>query len=107
MNCFFSGDVEGNEDVGALVGILDNGTVKNSYATGSVKGEDRVGGIVGRVNENNNTIENCYAVNDIDVDPQAAGGIVGSFNGTALTITKCFAFNPSVKGGGTSVELWI
>ena len=101
-NCFFSGDVEGNGDVGALVGTLDNGTVKNSYATGSVKGEDRVGGIVGRINGATNTIENCYAVNDIDVDPQAAGGIVGSFNGAALTITKCFALNPSVKGGGTS-----
>ena len=101
-NCFFSGDVEGEGDVGALVGTLDGGTIQNCYATGSVKGSDRVGGIVGRVNGINNTIENCYAVNSIDVDPHAAGGIVGSFNGNALTVSNCFALNPSVDGGDDS-----
>ena len=61
-NCYATGNVDGNDDVGGLVG--DNlfttfgfGIITNSYATGSVKGNNAVGGLVAF---NPGTVNNSY-----------------------------------------------
>jgi len=58
-NCYATGAVSGDYNIGGLVGFNDiDGMVNNSYSTGSVLGEDEVGGLVGR---NSGTITNCYS----------------------------------------------
>ncbi len=67
-------NVSGVDRVGGLVGINDEGTVNNSYATGNVSGDDYVGGLVGE-NYWGGTVENSYAT----------GTVIGSYNVGGLT----------------------
>ena len=83
------GSVEGNENVGGLVGY-SNITVTECYAFGSVDGDDGVGGFVG---ENAETVTECYAFGSVDGD-DGVGGFVGQNN---ETVTECYAVG-SVTG---------
>ena len=58
---YATGSVEGDEQVGGLVGRNDDATVTESYATGSVEGGDEVGGLVGNDRDGPNDISNSYA----------------------------------------------
>jgi hypothetical protein len=56
VNCYSTSDVEGNKDVGGLVGRNDHGPASNSsitncYAIGSVSGNENVGGLTGFNNQ--------------------------------------------------------
>ncbi|MBS3816545.1 MAG: hypothetical protein KGY76_03160 [Candidatus Thermoplasmatota archaeon] len=81
-------DVSGNDQVGALVGEKNGGTVKNSSATGDVYGVGTyVGGLVG---QNNGLLSNSYAaVNTTGSATVGVGGLVGtnvgSLNNTYAT----------------------
>ncbi|MDR9412972.1 MAG: hypothetical protein RI531_10245, partial [Haloferacaceae archaeon] len=69
-------NVEGGNDVGALVG--DNqGTIAGSSATGNVTGQNRVGGLIG--NMGSKTVSNSYA--DVTVQGNSQ---VGGLNGVAI-----------------------
>ncbi|SNY97263.1 MBG domain-containing protein [Halomonas sp. hl-4] len=83
------GSVRGGDSyVGGLVGISDEGTIENSYATGDVDGSSEVGGLVGY---NSGTIENAYATGDVVGDDQV-GGLVGmNYEGT---IRRAYATGP-------------
>ncbi|MCT7517396.1 beta strand repeat-containing protein [Aliarcobacter cryaerophilus] len=86
-NSYATGSVNGNSEVGGLVGDGGYGTIRNSYATGSVSGNDYVGGLVGR---NYGTITNSYATNSVDGKGDRVGGLVGA-NGNNGTITNSYA----------------
>ena len=60
IGCYARGNVTGNDNVGGLVGLLDNFTalITACYARGNVTGNDHVGGLVGL---NKDTIIACFA----------------------------------------------
>ncbi|MCL1818825.1 MAG: hypothetical protein FWG35_07825, partial [Spirochaetaceae bacterium] len=57
-NCAVGGSVEGNSEVGGVVGENDGGTVEDCHSSASITGNERVGGVVG---SNYGTVEKCYA----------------------------------------------
>jgi hypothetical protein len=73
-----TGDVDGTEIVGGLVGInLNHGTVSDCKASGNVKGRDSVGGLIG---ENRNTVANSIANGKVSADGRNVGQLVGYGN---------------------------
>jgi len=75
-NCYSTGDVNGVEHVGGLVGE-NQGSISNCYSTGDVSGGWWVGGMVG---ENQGSVSNCYSTGDVN-GLDEVGGLVGH-NGT-------------------------
>jgi hypothetical protein len=67
-----SGDAWGV--VGAFTGVLQEGTIKNSYSSGSVNGSYNVGGLVG--NFESSSINNCYSSGSVS-GGSAIGGLAG------------------------------
>ncbi len=76
--------VNGDRNVGGLVGFSWFGTIKNCYATGDMSGGWYVGGLVG---ENGGTVLNCSATGNLTSDSRS-GGLVGYNKGT---IQNCYA----------------
>ena len=72
-NSYATGDVEGDINVGGLVGVVD-GSVTNTYATGNINGDDNVGGLVGF--NSNGEVANSYATGAVDGNDNV-GGLVG------------------------------
>lgn len=67
LNCSFSGEVDGKDYVGGLIGInMVTGTIENCQTEGEVLGIHFVGGIVG---ENSGVIRDC--TNDTKVNTKA------------------------------------
>jgi len=63
VNCYATGDVEGGDYVGGLIGILRFTTINNCYSTCKIVGHsngNNVGGLVGNSDGDGNTIENSY-----------------------------------------------
>jgi uncharacterized repeat protein (TIGR02543 family) len=91
-NCYSTGNVTGDWEVGSLVGYNNVGcTVSNSYSTGSVAG-NYSGGLVGLSNGIvSNSSSACAVSGDYDV-----GGLVGNSGGT---VSSSYATG-SVTGGG-------
>ena len=84
-NCYATGNVTGNDDVGGLVGLSFSGSsIKNSYSTINVTGNDYVGGLTG---EAYSTITNSYATGSV-----TGNNSVGGFAGVAYgSITNSYA----------------
>ena len=104
QNCYVVGNVEGNMNVGGIVGyILNSGTVQNCYATGSITGtgtNSPGGGIVGRI-LNNGTVQNCYSTSN--VEGYYVGGLLGFNSGT---VQNCVALNLVIKKtSGSNTEI--
>ena len=72
-----TGDVEGDNYVGGLVGYSE-GAITNSSATGNVSGIDNVGGLAGL---SDGTISNSYATGTVDGTEDYVGGLVGYSSG--------------------------
>ena len=112
-DCYSSGSVRGNLDVGGLVGWnWDGGTVthcysiasvtsaryagglvgynsdilENSYATGSVSGGTELGGLLGG---NSGTVRNSYSISDV-YGERFVGGLVGS-HGYGGHVSECYS----------------
>ncbi|MFC3958963.1 beta strand repeat-containing protein [Halovivax cerinus] len=90
------GDVDGNIEVGGLVGN-NSGTITTSRASGHVDGNEIVGGLV-PVNTGTGTVEHSSSTARVDGGPQwDTGGVVGlNFGGE---VTDSWAAG-SVSGGG-------
>ena len=73
--------VTGNTNVGGLVGVNEEGTVANSYATGAVTGSFEVGGLVGY---NTGTISGSYATGAV-TGGSSVGGLVGKNSGGTIS----------------------
>jgi len=58
LDCYCSGNMDGDQCVGGLVGNAFGGTVSNSYFAGSVNGHRDVGGLVGSIDSS--TVSNSY-----------------------------------------------
>jgi len=74
--------VRGTENIGGLVGLLDGGTIKQSYAQGSAGNENskNVGGLVGYVF--GGTIYHSYATGNVNGN-EHTGGLIGYDFGSA------------------------
>ena len=83
--------INGNYDVGGLLGTQFGGTITNSYASGSVSGSSGTGGLAGF---SGGTITNSYASGSVSGTSYSTGGLVGYSEGT---ITNSYA-NSSVSG---------
>ena len=66
--------------VGGLVGYNDDGEISKSHATGDVEGKDRVGGLVGR-NRSGGQISESYATGSATVFVDSSGWYVGGLVG--------------------------
>ena len=91
-NSYATGTVEGNQDIGGLVGKNDSGTIEdNSYATGDVTGRDattstseRIGGLVGLNTGGSAAISDGYATGKVE-GHQDIGGLVGKNDGDIIS----------------------
>ncbi|MDR2580034.1 MAG: hypothetical protein LBC85_03460, partial [Fibromonadaceae bacterium] len=93
-NSYATGNVEGDSNVGGLVGWA-GGTIINSYATGNVVGYERVGGLVG---SGSGTITHSYATGNVE-GSNHVGGFAGSSSGT---VTNSYATG-NVAGSGNRI----
>ncbi len=67
-----TGKVNGNWNVGGVIGINENeGIILNSYTTSKVNGGNRIGGLVGYNREG--TVTNSYAAGDVSGESQLGG----------------------------------
>ena len=73
-------DVAGQDFVGALVGDVSGGSVRDSYATGQVEGRDAVGGLAGR----SGTVSSSYATVSVS-GARGVGGLVGHQQANLIT----------------------
>ncbi len=72
---YASGAVSGDGSIGGLLGYNDGGDVENTYATGAVNGNSQVGGLVGW-NTDEGTVRNSYSIGTVSGDSNV-GGLVG------------------------------
>ncbi len=95
-------DIEGKDIVGALVGISYS-DVKSTFATGQVEGSNHVGGLVGILeNYNGSTgdISESYALVDVEAAGSNAGGLVGRL--ISGTIDETYSAG-EVRGSGSNI----
>lgn len=86
-NCYSTGDVIGNWDVGGVVGEIEiEGVVKNCYATGRVTGNKEVGGVVGFTDHSvlgrdysESSVINCAALNPSVAGDRFTGRVLGAY----------------------------
>ena len=111
-NDYATGDVTGDEQVGGLIGIINNGTVSNVYATGNVTGlasgvyDLQIGGLIGLMSNRAATpvvLSDAWASGNVS-GAADVGGLVG-FERAADLITNAHA-SGSVSGdqpGSTNI----
>ena len=92
---------DGFQQTGGLVGRLLDGHLSNCYATGNVQGDNWAGGLVGN-STNNSSITNSYSVGFV-TGVARVGGLVGESSDTELTSCywNNESSGQSVSGGGT------
>jgi len=78
-NTYATGDVTGNNDVGGLIGYVEDDHVEDSYALGSVTGNKEIGGLVGNVNDEG-SVYSSYSVGSVQGE-ENVGGIIGLNDG--------------------------
>lgn len=86
------GTVRGQRGVGAVAGFNRRGTITRTGSTAHVDGAERVGGLVGY---NDGTVAACYTRGHVFGQANAAGGLTGQNEGL---LTDCYA-RTSVTGG--------
>ena len=90
------------EQAGGLVGLNQDGTISNSYATGTVEGHQDIGGLVGK-NDSGTIEEDSYATGDVTgrdattSTSERIGGLVGLNTGGSAAISDGYATG-TVKG---------
>jgi len=81
-DCYSSGEVvNSGEDVGGLIGVIDNSYIYQSYSKADVTASHYVGGLVG-LNEEG-SIENSYSTGSVS-GYVSIGGLVGENAGTII-----------------------
>jgi hypothetical protein len=87
--CYSTGAVSGNWDVGGLVG--DNGgTVTDCYTTGTISGTgSQVGGLVGD-NGSDGIVTHCYSTCTVK-GTAGVGGLVGRNGSDWATVKECYS----------------
>ena len=101
-NSYASGSVTGNNNVGGLVGYVEDdsdSTITNAYASGSVTGSNYLGGLVG-INLWG-TFTNVYAAGTVNGTGSDVGGLLGNSNGTVNNGYWNSSVNASLAGVGS------
>ena len=104
-NCYTNATVNAiasSSYVGGLVGTLNGDTIINSYATGNVSGYNIAGGLVGYIYSG--TVSNCFATVNIDADSSSIGGIVGNSGGGSVDTCYYFSNTPDYEATATSYD---
>ena len=57
LNCYSLGNVQGNTNIGGLIGLLTNSSVTKSFSGATVNGTSAVAGFIGK-STNNSTVQN-------------------------------------------------
>lgn len=93
---FATGNVQGQNMVGGLIGFQESGLLTESFAFGNVRGITRVGGLVGA---KQGELRDTYSLGEVMVEDggSRAGGLVGS-NGYG-ELTNSFSVSPVVTEG--------
>ena len=81
-------NITGDLYVGAIVGVVQGGKIRNCYSTGKLKGTARMGGIAGATEFAQTIISNCYTKVTFSGYAVATAGIVGE--GSNLKIINCY-----------------
>ena len=76
-------DINGNFNIGGLVGEQSWSTISNSYSTGSVSGTWCIGGLVGS-QTSDSTINNSYSTGSVS-GYGIVGGLVGGQSGSTIS----------------------
>ncbi len=90
-NSHSAGSVEGNYNVGGLVGMVAWGYILNSYSHSSVNGSSSLGGLVGTMGwDNYGYVSRCYSTGLIVPNPGSAyvGGLIG--RAQSGSILECY-----------------
>ena len=87
-------NLNGDWDVGGVVGYNNNGTVTACTASGSINGKEYVGGIVG--NNYLGTVTACYNTSSTVNGSYLVGGVVGQNN--KGIVTACYNASGSIYG---------
>ena len=83
-NCYSTGNVNGIAWVGGLVGKNAGGIISNCYSTGSVSGTGSyVGGLLGETFLG--IVSNCYSIGDVSGTTDSIGGLVGYNNDASVS----------------------
>lgn len=107
LNCVSGADVSGANDIGGLVGMLNNTKVRNCAAYGSVTGTDRsIGGLAGSANRSldpssDASFENSWSAADVS-GPLYVGSIMGYDEtgfGFAITLDHAYALSGQAVAG--------
>lgn len=99
-NCYFSGEVEGDDMVGGLIGKALYVKIDNSYVDHCcVSGNSNVGGLVGRLGSNS-TMSNCYFGANAEISGSTNVGIIIGSKSDGSIVTNCYqAGNVSFQVG--------
>ena len=94
INCYSEGSVTGDSCLGGLVGINNQGVIKDSYSTGSVtaKGNSEcIGGLCGASYNEGGFITDCYSSGQVygGISSGRIGGLCGIVE--YCTLTNCTA----------------
>ncbi|MDA3814498.1 MAG: hypothetical protein PF570_09645 [Candidatus Cloacimonetes bacterium] len=85
-NCTSSGSVNGNSEVGGLVGYNDFAAIANCTSSVNVLGNIYIGGLVGTNDES--SINSSHTTSNVVANGDYIGGLVG-YNYTNSTISGC------------------
>jgi trimeric autotransporter adhesin len=100
LNCSVQGEIADSEgdNMGGLIGYMEDGWISNSSFTGSVTGDYNVGGLVGQIE--NGSINNCSVDGNVSsIDADRIGGLVGytSYTSGVISIQNS-TFTGNVSG---------
>ena len=76
QNNYYSGTIQGTDNVGGLVGYKSGGTIQNNYAYANIFGSSNVGGIVGQVSSGK--IDNSYNITTLKSNAAINGTVSAS-----------------------------
>ena len=95
---------ENCEHVGGIAGYFDrtSAEVANCYNTGSVKGKMDVGGIVGILKDG--TIKNCYNRSSVSGPSDSTGYVLGTLTSGTVAHNYYYKTESSLGIGGTSTD---
>ena len=92
-NCYNSGTINGNEQIGGVCGDNSYGTISNCYNSGKVNGSYYVGGVCGY---NYGSISDCYNSGKVNGSYYVGGMCGQSYSGT---ISNCYYLEDTADGG--------
>jgi hypothetical protein len=100
--CHSTGQVSGRNNIGGLVGIVENqGSVSNSYSNSAVSGSEYIGGLVGSNGywDAGCNVIDCYSTGEINGD-RNIGGLIGYNWGDVTYCYSAGTVNGSIFVGG-------